>query len=78
MNRAGQITHVLLRIVAGFLFMQHGGQKLFGWYGGGGGAGASLPPMTLQNKGETAALFSFIFCSPVQKYPSQTLGIRNG
>jgi len=61
MNRAGQITHVLLRIVAGFLFMQHGGQKLFGWYGGGGGAGASLPPMTLQNKGETAALFSFIF-----------------
>ena len=107
MNRAGQITHVLLRIVAGFLFMQHGGQKLFGWYGGGGGAGGSLPPvimaagmievlggvavmlglftrpvafllsgemavayfmvhfpkgfLPLQNKGETAALFSFIF-----------------
>ena len=107
MNRAGQVTHVLLRIVAGFLFMQHGGQKLFGWYGGGGGAGAGLPPLImaagiieflgglavmlglftrpvafllsgqmavayfmvhfpkgllpLQNKGETAALFSFIF-----------------
>jgi putative oxidoreductase len=107
MNRAGQITHVLLRIVAGFLFMQHGGQKLFGWYGGAGGAGAALPPLMmaagiievlgglavmlglftrpvafllsgqmavayfmvhfpkgplpLQNHGEAAALFSFIF-----------------
>ena len=107
MNRAGQFTHVLLRIVAGFLFMQHGGQKLFGWYGGAGGAGAALPPMMmaaglmevlgglavmlglftrpvafllsgqmavayfmvhfpkgplpLQNHGELAALFSFIF-----------------
>ena len=27
-------THVLLRVVAGFLFMCHGGQKLFGWFGG--------------------------------------------
>jgi putative oxidoreductase len=107
MNRAGQITHVLLRIVAGFLFMQHGGQKLFGWYGGAGGAGAALSPLImaagiievlggltvmlglftrpvafllsgqmavayfmvhfpkgplpLQNHGEAAALFSFIF-----------------
>jgi putative oxidoreductase len=104
MNQAGQITHALLRIVAGFLFMQHGGQKLFGWYGGMGG---SLPPLMmvagvlevfgglavmlglftrpvafllsgemavayftahlpngllpLQNRGEAAALFSFIF-----------------
>ena len=108
MQRAGQITHVLLRIVAGFLFMQHGGQKLFGWYGGmGGPEGSPLPPMMmvagvlevfgglavvlglftrpvafllsgemavayftahfpngplpLQNHGEAAALFSFIF-----------------
>jgi putative oxidoreductase len=108
MNRAGQITHVLLRIVSGFLFMQHGGQKLFGWYGGiGGPEGGSLPPLMmvagvlevfgglaimlglftrpiafllsgemavayftahfpngplpLQNRGEAAALFSFIF-----------------
>jgi putative oxidoreductase len=30
-------THVLLRIVAGFLFLHHGGQKLFGWFGGVGG-----------------------------------------
>ena len=48
MQRAGQITHVLLRIVAGFLFMQHGGQKLFGWYGGvGGPAGGPLPPLMM-------------------------------
>ena len=33
MQRAAQLTHVLLRVVAGFLFLQHGGQKLFGWYG---------------------------------------------
>jgi len=26
------------RIVAGFLFLLHGGQKLFGWFGGSGGA----------------------------------------
>lgn len=108
MHRAGQITHVLLRVVAGFLFLQHGGQKLFGWYGGvGGPAGGALPPLImvagllevvgglavmlglftrpaafllsgemavayfmahlpkgplpLQNQGEAAALFSFIF-----------------
>jgi putative oxidoreductase len=44
MQRAAQITHVLLRIVAGFLFMQHGGQKLLGWYGGMGGP---LPPLMM-------------------------------
>ena len=105
---AARITHALLRIVAGFLFMQHGGQKLFGWYGGIGiPEGESLPPLMmvagvlevfggaaimlglftrpiafllsgemaaayfmahfpkgplpLQNGGEAAALFSFIF-----------------
>lgn len=36
----------LLRIVAGFLFLMHGTQKLLGWPGEGGG-GASLPPMML-------------------------------
>ena len=92
--------------MAGFLFLQHGGQKLFGWYGGGMGEGPLPPlmmvagilevlggiaimigfltrpiafllsgqmavayfiahfprgPLPLQNQGEAAALFSFIF-----------------
>ena len=34
MERAREITHALLRIVAGLLFLHHGGQKLFGWFGG--------------------------------------------
>lgn len=34
--RASNATHILLRIVAGFLFVHHGGQKLFGWFGGSG------------------------------------------
>ena len=38
MTRATQATHVLLRVVAGVLFLQHGGQKLFGWFGGVDGA----------------------------------------
>ena len=36
-------THALLRIGAGLLFMQHGVQKLFGWFGGLGGSGATAP-----------------------------------
>ncbi len=34
MERARAVTHFLLRVVVGFLFMHHGGQKLFGWFGG--------------------------------------------
>ena len=34
MERAKEVTHALLRIVAGFLFLHHGRQKLFGWFGG--------------------------------------------
>ena len=33
-KRAVPITVFLLRIVAGLLFFQAGGMKLFGWYGG--------------------------------------------
>lgn len=33
-GRAREITHGLLRIVAGFLFWGHGAPKLFGWLGG--------------------------------------------
>jgi putative oxidoreductase len=38
MTRASQATHVLLRLVAGLLILMHGGQKLFGWFGGMGAA----------------------------------------
>jgi len=34
LNRFSPITLSLLRIVAGFLFVQQGLQKLFGWFGG--------------------------------------------
>jgi putative oxidoreductase len=39
----GPTTHGVLRIVAGLLFMQHGLQKLFGFFGGMGPNGGSVP-----------------------------------
>ena len=42
LNSAGGITHALLRIVAGLLFMLHGGQKFFGWFGGIDGKGGTV------------------------------------
>lgn len=41
-----QITVFLLRIVAGLLFLEVGGLKLFGWFGGMPGGGA-LPALLL-------------------------------
>lgn len=35
-------AHALLRIVAGLLFVCHGGQKIFGWFGG-----PQVPPGSL-------------------------------
>lgn len=32
-GQAIKITHLLLRVVSGLLFMQNGGSKLFGWFG---------------------------------------------
>lgn len=40
-------TVLLLRIVAGILFIQHGGVKLFGWFGGMPPDGAKAVPMTM-------------------------------
>lgn len=34
MNRTVHVAYVLLRVVAGLLFLQAGGMKLFGWFGG--------------------------------------------
>lgn len=39
---AAGVTHAVLRIGAGLLFMQHGCQKLFGWFGGIDGAGHTV------------------------------------
>ncbi len=33
-EKAIPITHFLLRAVTGLLFLQHGGQKIFDWFGG--------------------------------------------
>ena len=44
MQLASQITVFLLRVVAGLLFMQSGGMKLFHWFGG----PPSAIPMTTQ------------------------------
>lgn len=46
-SRAASALQAVLRIGAGLLFMQHGAQKLFGWFGGFGGT-----------PGNTAELFS--------------------
>ena len=42
----GPYTHGALRIGAGLLFMQHGLQKLLGWFGGVGPNGASVQLMS--------------------------------
>ncbi|HSP95056.1 MAG TPA: DoxX family protein [Thermoanaerobaculia bacterium] len=45
-NRFAGLTHSLLRIVAGLLFVCPGGLKLFGWFGG-MPAGARLTPLLI-------------------------------
>jgi putative oxidoreductase len=41
-HAAGGATHAILRIVVGLMFMLHGGQKLFGWFGGPTGQGGTV------------------------------------
>jgi putative oxidoreductase len=36
----GDGFYVIFRILVGFMFFLHGGQKVFGWFGGPGGNGA--------------------------------------
>jgi len=47
MNRFADVTHSLLRIVAGVLFICPGAMKLLGWFGGmpGNPGGGGLPPL---------------------------------
>jgi putative oxidoreductase len=44
MNRIAGITHALLRIMSGLVFICPGGMKLFGWFGGMPG-GMKLTPL---------------------------------
>jgi putative oxidoreductase len=46
LSRYAPMALALLRIGAGLLFMQHGGQKLFGWFGGFGAPGATAELMS--------------------------------
>lgn len=43
----GAATHAILRIGAGLLFMQHGAQKLLGWFGGATPEGGAVPLVSL-------------------------------
>ena len=46
-HKYSSLTLPVLRIITGFLFFPHGAQKLFGWWGGMGGAGtvATFPQL---------------------------------
>jgi putative oxidoreductase len=46
MDRAKAVTLFLLRVVSGLLFLQHGGQILFAWFGGIPPNGAAAPLWT--------------------------------
>ena len=47
-NRAVQIADFLLRVVAGLLFLQAGGMKLFDWFGGVPAQFGGHPPLMSQ------------------------------
>jgi putative oxidoreductase len=47
-TRAARLTHVLLRVVAGLLFVHAGSVILFGWFGGMPGAPGGRPPLLSQ------------------------------
>jgi len=56
LNRYKSEIHGLMRIVVGFLFMTHGGQKLFGWFG----ADGPRPLMTEFGLAGVLEFFAFI------------------
>lgn len=47
-NLAVNVSHALLRVVAGLLFFQAGAMKILGWFGGMPGDRPSPPPLTSQ------------------------------
>lgn len=48
MSKAAQIAYLLLRLVAGLLFMHAGSMKLLGWFGGMPGAAGGTAPLMSQ------------------------------
>jgi putative oxidoreductase len=61
LNRASEVTYLLLRVVTGLLFFQVGAMKLFGWYGGmPGQAGATAPLMSEVGIGGVLEVFGGI------------------
>jgi len=56
MNRVAQIAYFLLRVVAGWLFLQAGAVILFGWFGGMPGGG-TVPLMSQMGIGGTLEFF---------------------
>ena len=59
MSRAVQVTYFLLRVVAGFLFIQTGSVILFGWFGGMPG-GAKVPLLSQTGIGGVLEFFGGI------------------
>jgi len=57
MDTAASVTHAVLRIGAGLLFMQHGAQKLLGWFGGMGGPGQTVELMSRSGLAGVLELF---------------------
>lgn len=67
-DKAVQITVFLLRVVAGLLFFQVGGLKLFGWFGGMPPGFALTPLLTVAGVLEVfggAAIILGIFTRPI-------------
>lgn len=53
-----RVAHNALRVMAGFTFLQHGAQKLFGWLGGFGGTpGQTAELMSLMGLAGTLEFF---------------------
>jgi putative oxidoreductase len=57
MNRATQISYFLLRVVSGFLLLQSGAMKWFGWFGG---MPAGSPPFELASQMGIGAVLEVI------------------
>jgi putative oxidoreductase len=56
-EQAIEITLLVLRIAAGVMFLQAGGLKLFGWFGG---MPEGMPPVTLTSQVGIGAILEFI------------------